>query len=173
MYINGGLCPNKALVTAIQKLADGEGLFSGDILLAYRNEAHQKVYFNEEFTQIKKLWHIFQYNAKELQADFDLLTTGRSSQTLSDTNLVMGSDNIFVAEGAKVEGAILNATTGPIYIGKNAELMEGSIARSFSMCEYSVVKLGAKIYGSYYNRPHCKVGEINNSVLMGYSNKGS
>ena len=120
VYINGGLCPNKALVTAIQKLADGEGLYAGDTLLAYRNEPHQKVSFNEEFTQIKKLWHIFQYNATELQADFDLLTAGRSSQTLSDTNLVMGSENIFVAEGAKVEGAILNATTGPIYIGKNA-----------------------------------------------------
>ena len=82
MYINGGLCPNNALVTAIQKLADGEGLYAGDTLLAYRNEAHQKVNFNEEFTQIKKLWHIFQYNSTELQADFDLLTAGRSSQTL-------------------------------------------------------------------------------------------
>ena len=174
VYISGGLCPNKALVTAIQKLADGEGLFSGDTLLAYRNEAHQKVNFNEEFTQIKKLWHIFQYNAKELQADFDLLTAGRSSQTLSDTNLVMGSENIFVAEGAKVEGAILNATTGPIYIGKNAELMEGSIVRGpLAMCEYSVVKMGAKIYGATTIGPHCKVGgEVNNSVLMAYSNKG-
>ena len=86
----------------------------------------------------------------------------------------MGSDNIFVAEGAKVEGAILNATTGPIYIGKNAELMEGSIVRGpLAMCEYSVVKLGAKIYGATTIGPHCKVGgEINNSVLMGYSNKG-
>ena len=174
VYINGGLCPNKALVTAIQKLADGEGLFSGDILLAYRNEAHQKVSFNEEFTQIKKLWHIFQYNATELQADFDLLTAGRSSQTLSDTNLVMGSENIFVAEGAKVEGAILNATTGPIYIGKNAEIMEGSIVRGpLAMCEHSVLKLGAKIYGATTLGPYCKVGgEINNSVLIGYSNKG-
>ena len=86
----------------------------------------------------------------------------------------MGSENIFVAEGAKVEGAILNATTGPIYIGKNAELMEGSIVRGpLAMCEYSVVKLGAKIYGATTIGPHCKVGgEINNSVLMGYSNKG-
>ena len=174
VYINGGLCPNKALVTAIQKLADGECLFSGDTLLAYRNEAHKKINFNEEFTQIKKLWHIFQYNAKELQIDFDLLIAGRTSQTLSDTNLVMGSDNIFVAEGAKVEGAILNAIEGPIYIGKNAELMEGSIVRGpLALCEYSAVKMGAKIYGATTIGPHCKVGgEINNSVLMGYSNKG-
>ena len=174
VYINGGLCPNKALVTAIQKLADGEGLYSGDTLLAYRNEAQKKVSFNEKFTIIKKLWHIFQYNATELRADFDLLTAECNSQNLSDTNLVMGSENIFIAEGAKVEGAILNATTGPIYIGKNAELMEGSIVRGpLAVCEYSVVKLGAKIYGATTIGPYCKVGgEVNNSVIMGYSNKG-
>ena len=150
IYINSGVCPNKALVVAIQSLNNGEGLFAGDTLLAYRNIPHQKVNFIDEFTQIEKLWHIFQYNATELQADFNLITTGRNSQTLSDTNLTMGSENIFVAEGAKIEGAILNATTGPIYIGKNTEIMEGSIVRGpFAMCEYSVLNLGAKIYGFY------------------------
>tara|TARA_B100000900_G_scaffold415959_1_gene448129 strand:+ start:1059 stop:2204 length:1146 start_codon:yes stop_codon:yes gene_type:complete len=174
VYINGGVSPNKALVEAIFQLADGEGLYSGDTLLAYRNAAHQKVSFNGEFTQIEKLWHIFQYNATELQADFDLLTAGHISKNLSDTNLVMGSENIFVAEGAKVEGAILNATTGPIYIGKNAEVMEGSIVRGpLAMCEHSVLKMGAKIYGATTLGPYCKVGgEVNNSVLIGYSNKG-
>ena len=174
MYIYGGVCPNKALVAAIQQLADGEGLYAGDTLLAYRNAANQKVIFAEEFTKIEKLWHIFQYNAIELQTDFDLLTAGRKSQVLSDTNLIMGSENIFVEEGAKLEGAILNATTGPIYIGKNAEVMEGSIVRGpFAMCEHSVLKMGAKIYGATTLGPYCKVGgEVNNSVLMSYSNKG-
>ena len=174
LYIYGGVCPNKALVAAIQQLADGEGLYAGDTLLAYRNAANQKVIFAEEFTKIEKLWHIFQYNAIELQTDFDLLTAGRISQVLSDTNLIMGSENIFVEEGAKLEGAILNATTGPIYIGKNAEVMEGSIVRGpFAMCEHSVLKMGAKIYGATTLGPYCKVGgEVNNSVLMSYSNKG-
>ena len=174
LYIYGGVCPNKALVAAIQQLADGEGLYAGDTLLAYRNAANQKVIFAEEFTKIEKLWHIFQYNAIELQTDFDLLTAGRKSQVLSDTNLIMGSENIFVEEGAKLEGAILNATTGPIYIGKNAEVMEGSIVRGpFAMCEHSVLKMGAKIYGATTLGPYCKVGgEVNNSVLMSYSNKG-
>ena len=174
LYIYGGVCPNKALVAAIQQLADGEGLYAGDTLLAYRNAANQKVIFAEEFTKIEKLWHIFQYNAIELQTDFDLLTAGRISQVLSDTNLIMGSENIFVEKGAKLEGAILNATTGPIYIGKNAEVMEGSIVRGpFAMCEHSVLKMGAKIYGATTLGPYCKVGgEVNNSVLMSYSNKG-
>ncbi len=174
VYIHSGICPNKALVTAIMKLADGEALYAGHTLMAYRNSPHQKVNFTEGFTQIEKLWHIFQYNASELQADFDLITTGLKTQNISDTNLTFGSENIFVSEGAKVEGAILNATTGPIYIAKNAEVMEGSIIRGpFAMCEYSVIKLGAKIYGATTLGPYCKVGgEVNNSVLMGYSNKG-
>ena len=102
------------------------------------------------------------------------MTTGRSSQTLSDTNLLLGAENIFIEEGAKVEGAILNATTGPIYIGANSEIMEGSIVRGpLAMCPNSVLKLGSKIYGATTLGPFCKVGgEVNNSVLMGYSNKG-
>ncbi len=174
LYIHAGVCPNKALLEAIQKLADGEGLYAADTLLAYRNAVFQKVSFTGNFTQIKKLWHIFQYNGVELQSDFNLLTDGRKSQVLSDTNLIMASENIFVEEGANVEGAILNATTGPIYIGKNAEVMEGSIVRGpLAMCEHSILKLGAKIYGATTLGPYCKVGgEVNNSVLMGYSNKG-
>ena len=174
VFINGGVCPNKELVEAIQLLSDGEGLYFENTLLAYRNAANQKVNFTAKFTMVEKLWHIFQYNEKELQSDFDLLTTGRSSQTLSDTNLLLGSENIFVEEGAKVEGAILNATTGPIYIGVNSEIMEGSIVRGpLAMCPNSVLKLGAKIYGATTLGPFCKVGgEVNNSVLMGYSNKG-
>ena len=174
VFINGGLCPNRELVEAIQLLSDGEGLYFENTLLAYRNAANLKVNFTAKFTRVEKLWHIFQYNETELQSDFDLLTTGRSSQSLSDTNLLLGAENIFVEEGAKVEGAILNATTGPIYIGVNSEIMEGSIVRGpLAMCSNSVLKLGAKIYGATTLGPFCKVGgEVNNSVLMGYSNKG-
>ena len=119
------------------------------------------------------MWHIFQYNATELRADFDLLTAECSSQSLSDTNLVMGSENIFIAEG-KGRRCYTKCNTGPIYIGKNAELMEGSIVRGpLAVCEYSVVKLGAKIYGATTIGPYCKVGgEVNNSVIMGCLTKG-
>lgn len=174
VFINGGVCPTKEMATAIQQLADGEALYARERLLAYRNTKQKKVNFNSEFIQIEKLWHIFQFNAKALQADFDLITNGRNTQKLSDTNLLLGEENIFVEEGAKVEGAILNATTGPIYIGANAEIMEGSIVRGpLAMCPNSVLKLGAKIYGATTLGPFCKVGgEVNNSVLMGYSNKG-
>lgn len=177
VWINGGICPTKMLVEQIQALQVGESLVQGKELLAYRSDAAVpsiEINFEGELMQINRLWQLFEYNDAAIQADFDLLTQGRSSQKLSDTNQVLAAENIFVEEGAKVECAILNASTGPIYIGKNAEIMEGAIVRGpLAMCEHSVLKMGAKIYGATSLGPYCKVGgEVSNSVFLGYSNKG-
>ncbi len=177
VWINGGVCPTIGLVKAISQLAEGVCLKQGDTTLAYRSNAEApttEIAFEGELTQVSRLWHIFQHNEVAIQADYNLLTAGRTSQKLSDTNQVLGAENIFVEKGAKVECAILNATTGPIYIGKDAEVMEGSVVRGpLVMCEHSVLKLGSKIYGATTLGPYCKVGgEVNNSVLMGYSSKG-
>jgi len=116
--------------------------------------------------------HIFQNNDQAIRDDFELITKKRKSQKISSTNKVIGK-NIFIEEDAKVEYSILNASTGPIYIGKNAEVMEGCIIRGpFAMCEGSVLKMGAKIYGATTLGPYCiSAGEIKNSILFGYSNK--
>lgn len=177
VWINGSVCPTVELVKAIEKLAEGECLKQEETTLAYRSNAAApttEIAFDGELVQVNRLWHIFQHNEKAIQADYDLLTAGRTSQKLSDSNQVLGAENIFVEKGAKIECAILNATSGPIYIGKDAEIMEGSIIRGpLAMCEHSVLKLGAKIYGATTLGPYCKVGgEVNNSVLMGYSSKG-
>ena len=109
-----------------------------------------------------------------LEEDYELLTRGRVSQPIPSSNNVIAAQNIFLEEGAKLEFTTLNASSGPIYIGKDAEIMEGSIIRGpFALCEHATVKLGAKIYGPTTVGPHSKVGgEVNNSVLFGYSNKG-
>src|SRR5690606_24924204 len=109
-----------------------------------------------------------------LEDDFELLTDGRRSQPIPATNNIINGQNIFIEEGAKLEFVTLNASFGPIYIGKDAEIMEGSIIRGpFALCEHATVKLGAKIYGPTTVGPHSKVGgEVNNSVIFGYSNKG-
>ena len=109
-----------------------------------------------------------------LAFDFELLTKNRISQPISETNGVINEDNIFLEEGAKVEFAILNATDGPIYIGKDAEICEGSMVRGgLALCDHAKLNLGTKIYGATTIGPHCKVGgEVNNSILTGYSNKG-
>ena len=117
-------------------------------------------------------WQIFQYNDWAIRQDFELLTRGRKSQPISNTNRLIGHD-IFIEEGAEVEHSILNTSTGPIYIGKNAVIMEGNMIRGpFAICEGAVLKMGSKVYGATTIGPYCMAGgEIKNSVLFGYSNK--
>lgn len=182
VMINASFCPTEKLVDLVKNLSKNEAIFKGDDVIAfYTSDSQEEVNFDEykqiEFAddvlQIKNTWDIFSLNDKAIQQDFDLLTEGRKSQPIPESVQTINKENIFLEEGAKVSFAILNASSGPIYIGKNAEIMEGSVVRgALAMCENSVLKLGAKIYGATTLGPHCKVGgEVNNSVLMGYSSK--
>jgi UDP-N-acetylglucosamine diphosphorylase/glucosamine-1-phosphate N-acetyltransferase len=119
-------------------------------------------------------WHIFQWNDWALREDFKLVTKGRNSEVIPESVQVINAKDIFVEEGAKISHCMLNASTGPIYIGKNAEIMEGSFIRGpFALCEGAVVKMGTRIYGATTIGPYCTVGgEVKNSILFGYSNKG-
>lgn len=184
IWINGAICPNEELVNEIKKLGISQALYHGTELLALNSGKDMAIDFNTlpgydikksnvEFLKIENLWDIFSMNGKAISDDFDLLTKNRTSQELSSTNKVLGIENIFIEGGAKVEFSILNATTGPIYIGKDAEIMEGSIVRGpFALGEHATLKMGAKIYGPTTIGPHSKVGgEVNNSVIFGFSNK--
>ncbi|MER3318927.1 MAG: GlmU family protein [Allomuricauda sp.] len=183
MVINGSYLPNKALIEAIQNLKMGEALMDGENYVAYTtddphnffsSEDYVTVHFKSDCTIIKNTWDIFSNNAAALQADFDVLTQGRKSQPISDTNKVKSPENIFIEEGATVEFCILNASTGPIYIGENALMMEGCMVRGgLALCENAILKMGAKIYGAVTAGPGCKLGgEVNNAVLFANSNKG-
>ena len=185
VWINGSFCPNAKLVEEIKTLKPNQALLFLNVVVS-ANTGNNKSFGEDALSDFTKFeshaqavkvnnpWEIFSKNGEELSADFTLLTAGRKSLALSATNQIIGVENIFVEEGAKVECAILNASTGPIYIGKDAEIMEGSIVRGpFALCEHSALKLGAKIYGPTTVGPHSRVGgEVNNSVIFGYSNKG-
>ena len=127
-----------------------------------------------ELQQLKNTWDIFSLNSSAIEADFKLVTEGRTSQPIPDTVNCIHKENIFLEEGVDITFATLNAKAGPIYIGKNAIVMEGSLVRGpFSLGDDAVLKMGAKMYGGTTIGPMCKVGgEINNSVLFGYSSKG-
>jgi UDP-N-acetylglucosamine diphosphorylase/glucosamine-1-phosphate N-acetyltransferase len=174
--VNAAIVPNEVIAAAVVLLEDNQILISGDTWIARRGTADQKVVLSESHPiELKQRWDLFQMNDEVLVADYFLLTAGRESEPLSDTNLVIGDPNlIFLEEGATVEGATLNTMGGPIYIGEDSEIMEGSLIRGpFALCEHSVVKMGAKIYGATTIGPHCKVGgEITNCVFQAYSNKG-
>ncbi len=184
VWINGSFCPNEKLVAEIKTLKLNEALVSSTVLIAVNsgnktiidlNSLHEFVKFESHAhaMRIEYVWDIFSKNGEAIHADFELITKDRKSLALSSTNQLIGVENIFVEEGAKVECATLNASTGPIYIGKEAEVMEGSVVRGpFALCEHSSLKLGAKIYGPTTIGPYSKVGgEVNNAVVFGYSNK--
>jgi len=182
VMINASFCPNKKLVEAVKGLKANEAIFKGDDLVAFFTtntqeevnfDDYTQIDFNEDVLQIRNTWDIFSKNDVAIAQDFELLTEGRKSQDIPETVQVLGKEKIFIEEGAKLNFATLNATSGPIYIGKDAEIMEGCVVRGpLAMCNNSVLKLGAKIYGATTLGPHCKVGgEVNNSVLMGYSSK--
>lgn len=187
--INGSILPNTPLCQLINNLELNEALLSNGTFIAAKldqiqfahlmndEEIETLVGYEVEETplyRIENIWDIFKLNGIAIESDFKLLTRGRKSQPISETNRVIGREQIFLEEGAIVECANLNATAGPIYIGKNAEVMEGcSIRGGFSLGANSRVKMSAAIYGGTTIGPHCTAGgEIKNVVMMGYSNKG-
>ena len=176
IQVNAQIIPNEDVVASICHLESDSILMFNSIWIAKTGNASNKIDFKgEEPIILENRWHIYQKNDAVLKADFQLITNGRVSQTLSDTNVVIGDESlIFLEEGAVVEASILNTKTGPIYIGKDAEIMEGSVVRGpLAMCEHSALKLATKVYGAVTLGPHCKVGgEVNNVVFQAYSNKG-
>ncbi|CAI8346211.1 MAG: Bifunctional protein GlmU [Owenweeksia sp. TMED14] len=172
LHIRGGLLPSKDLIDAIRILNDGERLISGDEWLAHRN-GDISVEFNGNYKLVKRPDNLFTWNKEELESDFDLLTSGRQSEPIPISNKTFGS-RIFIEKGAIVEASILNSISGSIYLARGSEIMEGSIVRGgFSLGEFSTLKAGAKIYGATTVGPFSKVGgEVNNSIIWGFSNKG-
>ncbi|MDX1758874.1 MAG: GlmU family protein [Arenibacter algicola] len=183
VLINASFLPNNELVNLVANLNEKEAVFYGEEVIAfYTKETQEEVDFSTythieyegPLLRIENTWDIFSKNGEAMQADFELLTKGRKSAPISKTNSLVNPENIFLEEGASVEYSILNASEGPIYLGKNSEVWEGNLIRGgFALCEKAVVKMGARIYGPTTVGPYSKVcGEISNSVLIGYSSKG-
>ena len=183
IMINASFLPNAILVDLIQNLEQNQAVVFGDEIVAfYTNDTQEEVDFEQydlvvyegEFLRIENTWDIFSKNDRAIREDFELLTEDRVSHPIPKSVNVIAPENIFIEAGAKLEFVTLNASTGPIYIGANAEIMEGSVIRGpFALCESGRVKLATKVYGATTVGPHSVIGgEVNNSVLFGYSNKG-
>jgi UDP-N-acetylglucosamine diphosphorylase/glucosamine-1-phosphate N-acetyltransferase len=186
ILINGSVCPNPALVKAVKDLKHDQTLVYNDSIIALHiSEADldnpsetassgiEEIILKKAPVKICHTWDIFAKNGIELEHDFALLTKGRKSQPLSETNRVIAPENVFVEQGAEVECAMINASRGPVYIGKEAVVMEGSMIRGpVAIGEKTQLKMGAKIYGPSTFGPQCRIGgEVNNSVFFGYGNK--
>lgn len=176
LIVNAALIPTEELVQKALELNEGEQLiYKGQWLMQRGTEADSIVLYEDEILLLSERWHLFQYNNEVLTQDFELVTKGRKSEKLSQSNTIIGDENlIFLEEGVSIEACILNVKEGPIYIGKNAEVMEGSMLRGpLAICEDAGVKMGTKIYGATTIGPGSRVGgEISNCIFQSYSNKG-
>ncbi|MDZ7740792.1 MAG: GlmU family protein [Bacteroidota bacterium] len=186
ILINGSISPNPELARQVSRLKPKEALISDTIIIALHVEADdlekvgegdtegiREVMTDVKYIKLNNTWDIFARNAAAIEEDFALLTKGRKSQKISDTNKITAAENIFIEEGAVVEHAIINASEGPVYIGRDAHIMEGCMLRGpVAICNNATLKMGAKIYGGTTIGPYSKIGgEVNNSVFFGYSNK--
>jgi UDP-N-acetylglucosamine diphosphorylase/glucosamine-1-phosphate N-acetyltransferase len=183
ILINASFLPTEALVAGIKGLSKDQAIFYGEEPVAFFSSEEQEIDFDafeitqittEDIFRIEHTWDIFSKNHKAIQLDFDLLTEGRKSEPIPKHVHATNASEIFIEPGAELLNCSLNATAGPIYIGKDTEIMEGALIRGpFALCEGAIVKMGAKIYSGTTIGPFSKIGgEVNNSVLFGYSNKG-
>ncbi len=183
IMINASFLPTEVLAEMVMALEPNQAITCGDDIVAfYTKDTQEEVDFDtydvteytEDCLRIENTWDIFGKNDLAIREDFELITEGRVSLPIPASVNTVAPENIFIEEGAKLEFVTLNASTGPIYIGKNAEIMEGSVIRGpFALCEEAQVKLATKVYGATTVGPHSRIGgEVNNSVLFAYSNKG-
>jgi len=187
LVINGAVCPDQLLAQQVQRLQPGEGLYDGDLLVAaHLADASQVAELiqdglatsqevSESVTIVSRPWHLFLHNGAQIREDFPLVTQGRQSAPVGDAHtIVYAPENIFIESGVKIRAAILNAEDGPIYLGKNSQVHEGAVVKgAMALCESSYINVGAKMRGDNTVGPFCKVGgEVSNSIIMAYSNKG-
>ena len=185
LLIHGNVLPTARIIQQVKKLKPGEVLSvpgkesfvycisKNEVLDENRIKVGKSIGIEDELKEIKYSWDIFDLNGWAIEQDFALLTKNRTSAAISGTNNVKAHENIFIENGASVECSYLNAESGPIYIGKGAQVMEGCMLRGpLAICDDAVVKMGAKVYGATTIGPKSTVaGEIKNSVIFGYSNK--
>ncbi|MDJ0363628.1 GlmU family protein [Hymenobacter sp. H14-R3] len=187
LVVNGAVCPDDLLARQVLALTPGQGLYCDDLLVAahladasqvaelIQDGLREQREVAEPVVVIDQPWQLFLRNGVEIRRDFALLTAGRTSQPVGDAHtIVYAPENIFIEPGVKIRAAILNAEDGPIYLGKNVQVQEGAILKGpLAVCEGAVLNASVRLRGDNTIGPFCKVGgEIGNSILMGYSNKG-
>lgn len=189
LFVAGNLIPSESLLPDIESLESGEALEAEGAIVAFRGseadldagKMRKRQFIDKaDVRLIRYAFDVFMNNADAIKEDFRRITAGRVSAPLDDSNRVIGvrrdaegNDLIFIEEGATVEGAVINVKDGPVYIGRNATVMEGACLRGpIALCDNAQIKMGAKIYGGTTVGPYCKVGgEVQNAVIFGYSNK--
>lgn len=183
VMINASFLPNDILVEMVTNLKANQAIFKGEEVVAFFTDENQEevdfesyeiIEYNEDCITVMRTWDIFSKNDAAIREDFEFLTANRKSKPIPKSVNVIAPENVFIEEGAVLEFVTLNASTGPIYIGRNSEIMEGTAIRGpFALCENASVKMGSKVYGATTVGPYSRIGgEVKNTVLFAHSNKG-
>jgi UDP-N-acetylglucosamine diphosphorylase/glucosamine-1-phosphate N-acetyltransferase len=183
VMINASFLPNAILAELVSNLEANQAIFKKDEIIAFYTSENQEevdfdtyeiIEYNDDCITIENTWDIFSKNDAAIREDFEFLTQDRRSQQIPKSVNVIAPENVFIEEGAKLEFVTLNASSGPIYIGKDSEIMEGSVIRGpFALCENAQVKMGSKVYGATTVGPGSRIGgEVKNSVVFANANKG-
>ncbi|MFD1316661.1 GlmU family protein [Namhaeicola litoreus] len=182
VLINAAVLPNSKLIETIFELSENQMILYKDEIIAFFSkedqeinfEEFEKIHFEENLVILKNTWDLFEFNEVALKSDFELLTEGRKSAPIPKNVQCINKELIFLEEGVSIDFAILNASKGPIYLGKHSEIMEGTAIRGpFAILEHGVVKMGSKVYGATTVGPKSKIGgEVHNVILSGNSSKG-
>jgi UDP-N-acetylglucosamine diphosphorylase/glucosamine-1-phosphate N-acetyltransferase len=193
LLINSTFLPTPFLIEEVKRLKLNQAIIINEEMIAAKVSKEQLNLLNEDpetfntlesleidpnnvnkLVRLTSLHHIFELNSQEIVNDFNLITKGRESASISETNKVLGNNGIFLEEGVSMECCIINTTEGPVYIGKQAQVMEGSLLRGpIAICDHAIVKMGSKIYGGTTAGPYCRLGgEVKNVVMFANSNKG-
>lgn len=189
LFIASNIIATEPLARRLDSLEPGEVLMADTmagqrVLVGFKGGASRLdevihsmpagIVYEEKVDAINYVYDIFLLNGRQIEADFDVLTAGREGQSIPRSNTVIGDpDRIYIESGAIVEGVVLNASHGPIYVGRHVEIMEGSCLRGpIALGEHSTVNMGTRIYPGTSLGPWCKVGgELNNVVIFGFTNK--
>nr|WP_315140300.1 GlmU family protein [uncultured Flavobacterium sp.] len=183
VMINASFLPNAILAELVSNLEPNQAIFKKDEIIAFYTSENQEevdfdtyeiIEYNDDCITIENTWDIFSKNDVAIREDFEFITQDRQSQPIPKSVNVIAPENVFIEEGAKLEYVTLNASSGPIYIGRDTEIMEGSVIRGpFALCDNAQVKMASKIYGATTVGPYSRVGgEVKNVVIFAYSNKG-
>ncbi len=185
LLLHANILPDKELVAAIQALKTGQALIhaeagaialhfnAADVTGLHKIRVQQTISYPADLLSIRYPWDIFRLNDQAIRYDLEFLLQTSASYPISASNTIIGNHPILVEEGVEMEACIINASAGPVYIGRGAQVMEGTCIRGpVAICNNAQVKMGTRLYGGTTIGPYCIVGgEIKNAVLMGYSNK--
>lgn len=188
LYVNAAILANEAIAEQVAALQNGEALVAAEVLIALRTSeqltlsdfnnktiSYQAIPYEANFRMLQNVWDIFGLADEAIRYDFNLLSSNVQSEALPAHNTLIGSaEDLFIAKGAQITAAILNTTTGPIFIDEDAEVMEGAMLRGpIYLGKHGAFKMGTKVYGATSIGHHSKVGgELSNVIMFDYSNKG-